>query len=240
MQDLNSLTARSLNCTRGRWDTFWTCGTYSRQKLATPKAVLNKMVYTQTNPARAFLVPESHQWPGLISKLGNLDFTYKANRPWKFFNKKGKMPESVSFKLSKPPCFEEMSDCEYQDMVMKEVYQVEATIQDEAKRTGKQFLGRKAILKQHYNDRPKSKAPRRNLNPCVAACDRNVMREELRKLKTFRIEHREKRNSFLNGDRDVVFPAGTYWMRVHCGVVCEPYEEEVPYGAAAYQSYAPD
>ena len=36
-------------------------------------------------------------------------------------------------------------------------------------------------------------------------------------LRAFRAAHREAKRRWVEGDRDVVFPAGTYWMRVHHG-----------------------
>ena len=39
--------------------------------------------------------------------------------------------------------------------------------------------------------------------------------ETIRRLKAFRAVHREAKARRIAGDRAVVFPAGTYWMRVH-------------------------
>ena len=36
-------------------------------------------------------------------------------------------------------------------------------------------------------------------------------------LKELRAAHRAAKERWIAGDRDVVFPGGTYWMRVHHG-----------------------
>ena len=44
--------------------------------------------------------------------------------------------------------------------------------------------------------------------------------EALEKIKQFLLEYADALRKFASGVRDVIFPAGTYWMRLHCGVRC--------------------
>jgi hypothetical protein len=39
----------------------------------------------------------------------------------------------------------------------------------------------------------------------------------------FRADHREAKVRWIAGERDVVFPAGTYWMRVHHAARVAPF-----------------
>ena len=63
---------------------------------------------------------------------------------------------------------------------------------------------------------PHIKAGRGRTEERVAAIER---------IKTFRADHREAKRRWCAGERDVVFPAGTYWMRVHHGVAVDPWPD---------------
>ncbi|MEQ9080763.1 MAG: transposase, partial [Sandaracinaceae bacterium] len=45
----------------------------------------------------------------------------------------------------------------------------------------------------------------------------------IEQLVEFREKHREAKRRWCAGDRDVVFPAGTYWMVKHHGARVEPF-----------------
>ena len=68
--------------------------------------------------------------------------------------------------------------------------------------------------------RATSSEPRRKLRPIVAC--RNLVRRlvELAFFREFRIAYARMRSRWMAGDRNVVFPAGTYLLRVIHGVPC--------------------
>jgi hypothetical protein len=54
----------------------------------------------------------------------------------------------------------------------------------------------------------------------VASRDKWKRLEAIGRLKSFLAEYREAWGAFVGGARSTVFPEGTYWMRVTCGVTC--------------------
>ena len=63
---------------------------------------------------------------------------------------------------------------------------------------------------------------RRGLKPRVASRDRWKRMEAIMRLKTFIADYREAWQEFRRGARSVLFPEGTYWLRVTLGVACAP------------------
>ena len=87
---------------------------------------------------------------------------------------------------------------------------------------GKAFLGRRAVRKQSRHGYPSSKAPRFKLSPTVAASNRQLRTERLQKTKQWRAHYAEARAQWLAGNRDVLWPHGTYAMRLYHSVPCHP------------------
>ena len=81
-------------------------------------------------------------------------------------------------------------------------------------------LGARRVLKQSHKSRPASTEPRRVLNPRIAAKDKWKRIEALGRLVEFIQSYRRALSVFRGGDHSVVFPHGTYLMRVRFGVAC--------------------
>jgi hypothetical protein len=58
------------------------------------------------------------------------------------------------------------------------------------------------------------------LSPRVAAADKWHRIEVTQRLRDFFDAYLEARERYLKGDSSVLFPWGTYWMRVRLGVQC--------------------
>jgi len=87
-------------------------------------------------------------------------------------------------------------------------------------RSGARVLGRKAVLAQRWRDRPATREPRRQLDPRVAARSKWSRIEALMRNRDFRALYAAAREAFVAGVRDVVFPAGTYWLRRFVQAAC--------------------
>jgi len=83
-------------------------------------------------------------------------------------------------------------------------------------------MGRKAVLRQEWSARPASHEPRRQLDPRVAARSKWSRFEALLRNRAFRDAYSAAREAFAAGIRDVIFPAGTYWLRRFTRAICEP------------------
>jgi putative transposase len=214
-QYLDSLTARALNRALARWENFWAPNSYSAVALATPEDVLDKAAYTLANPVAAGLVRHGKQWPGLWSDpecIGSAPL--QAPRPKVFFSRKGGMPASASLKLTVPPGFGSAKAFREALAAAVTEHEVKAT------ESGREFLGVAKVLAQKPNARPASAEPRRALNPRVGARDKWKRIEMLNRLVRFLTAYREAWSARQAGEANVIFPAGTYLLRVAHGVSC--------------------
>jgi len=218
MSWLNEFLAKSLNALHGRWENFFSPGSYSMVRLESPEDILDKMVYTLVNPVRAGLVARSRHWPGSSSRLKGLQKPLAVARPTHFFRSKGPMPPQVEMSLARPPGFEGETDEEFEQRLLQRIEAREQEIREEAQREHRTFLGSRAALRIRPTDAPKTREPRRNCNPRVASRDRELRKAALAGLREFRSEYRRCWGRWRDGDRSVVFPYGTYQMRLYASV----------------------
>ncbi len=108
-------------------------------------------------------------------------------------------------------------------MVLERVSVGEETAAADRHRTGATVFGRKNVLAQKWSDRPDSREPRRQLSPRVAARSKWSRIQALLRNRAFRDAYAAARASFAAGIRDVVFPAGTYWLRRFIQAICAPW-----------------
>ena len=217
-QLLAALVARAVNASLGRWETFWAPGSYSAVRLLSPADVVDKTAYALANPVAAGLVAAGSAWPGLWSapeRVGGDEYVVK--RPPHFFDPKGGLPEELTLRLTTPPGFD--SPKQFRDQLDRALELRE----DEARsmRRGRGgFLGVARVLSQKPTARPAPGEPRRTLNPRVAGRDKWKRIEALGRLVDFLRSYRTAWKARQAGDRDVVFPHGTYLLRVLHGVPC--------------------
>jgi putative transposase len=76
------------------------------------------------------------------------------------------------------------------------------------------------VLAQKPTERPRRPEGRSTLSPRVAARDKWKRIEVLGRLATFLQAYRDALAAYFAGDEGVLFPAGTYAMRVVHGVPC--------------------
>jgi REP element-mobilizing transposase RayT len=220
-QYLDSLVARAFNALHGRWDYFWTAGSYSAVTLVTPEDVLDKMAYVLANPVAAGLVRSGSEWPGLCSAPEGIGRApVNVRRPKHFFREDGPMPLEERLELACPPGFESVETLRSALAAAVKRREDEATrkLLDE----GRSFLGVRRVLAQKPLAHPAPSEPRRTLNPRVASRDKWKRVEALQQLKEFRVAYRDAWQAFARGIRDALFPHGTYWMQVTWGVRCAP------------------
>ena len=222
IEHFHKMFAKCQNALRGRWENFWSSEQTSVVRLIEPNDVLNKMTYALTNPVKDRMVEKAHQWPG-ISSLASLlhDRSFTARRPRHFFRDDGTMPDVVTLTFVRPRGFEHLSASEFAAVALERVRQVEDAVAAERRRTGAPVMGRKAVLAQRWTDRPRTTEPRRDLSPRVAARSQWSRMEALLRNRTFRDAYIAARSRFVEGMHDVVFPAGTYWLRRFARAICD-------------------
>ena len=126
------------------------------------------------------------------------------------------------FRLTIPPGFEDLSATEFASLFAERLAAREAQLRAEHKRAGRSFLGAHAVKRQDPFSRPKTEEPIGGLNPHIKARNREQRIAEIRDLQRFRTEHEGARQRFIHGDRQAIFPAGTWFFRVFIGARCHP------------------
>jgi REP element-mobilizing transposase RayT len=217
-QYLDSLVARCLNASLGRWESFWAPGSFSAVALVSREDVVAKAAYALANPVAAGLVRTAREWPGLCSapELIGGD-TLLVPRPGTFFRASGPMPATATLNVTRPPCF--ASDAEFRGALESALADAEAEGRRARSSARGGFLGTVKVLAQRPFDRPVKAEPRRDLAPRVAARDKWKRIEALSRLVEFLRAYRHAWMALRAGE-DAVFPAGTYGLRLTCGVRC--------------------
>jgi putative transposase len=226
LEHFHKLLAKCMNSLRGRWENFWSSEQTSVVRLVDPADVLDKMVYALTNPVKDNLVAKVTDWPG-VNAFETLvsGGSITAVRPAHFFREDGPMPETVTLTFSRPPELASMSHEEFAGMLRSRVEAAEADAEAKRQAKGVRVLGRQAILDQDWRDSPSSHEPRRELNPRVAAKNKWSRIEALQRNKDFGNVYRRAFEALRKGIKDVLFPAGTYWLRRFAAAICEPWPD---------------
>ncbi len=217
-QFLDALAARAVNASLGRWEAFWAPDTYSAVTLPSPTDIVEKIAYTLANPVEAGLVAAGSAWPGLWSAPAAIGGdALLAKRPKHFFDPKGGLPEQVRLQLTVPPGFDSAE--QFRAELAHALERTESDARSRYRGRGG-FLGVARVLSQKPFARPAPGEPRRGLNPRIAGRDRWKRIEALGRLVEFLRSYRLAWNARRAGDAGVLFPHGTYLLRVAHDVPC--------------------
>lgn len=210
-EHLHKLVARAMNALRDREENFWSSEPPSVVLLVDADDVMAKLVYAATNPVKDDLVERVHHWPGInaFSDFVN-DRVIRVARPRHFFRVDGDMPAIATLRFVIPA--ELGRPAAVRAALRDAVHERERELIAERRREGRRVVGRRRVLRQTCSDRPTSPAPRRRLDPRVAARSLPSRIAALRALRDFRHAYRAAREDLLAGRR-AVFPPGTYWLR---------------------------
>jgi len=217
---LHKYVSKAVNASLGRFENMWSSEKTSVIPLDECQDVLSKIVYTLANPVEARLVARGEKWPGVWLYKRSHSKTIK--RPDVYFREDGTMPEQVDLNIEPPPQFQDMSDQEYEQLVLDELDKREREIRKEMELMGHSFLGVREVMRQRRSSSPRAREKRFGINPRIAAKNKWLRMEAIQRHKEFLLEYREAFKRWKGGDREVVFPAGTYALRIHAGVRCRP------------------
>ena len=215
---VHEFTAKCLNASRGRWEAMWTNEETNRPVLEDAAAVIDKVAYTLCNPVTAHLVENGSTWPGL--RMWWADEAITVKRPEVFFSPEGKMPEEVTLGFVPPPQLVGDQDDNGIGTIAAELALRESKVRRKARVLGRPFVGLTGLADQHWSECPTTWAKRRNLRPRIATKNKWRRLEAIARDRTFAAEYADCREQWLSGNRDVLWPAGTYQMRVQHHVRC--------------------
>jgi hypothetical protein len=214
---LHMLTAKALNASQGQWENLWAPEHTCVVRLIEVQDILSKIAYIAANPVNAGLVRHPDDWPGLV--LWRPGARVIATRPEVFF--RSTAPAEIELRIVQP------TTADYEPERWNEM--VQAAVAEEVRRarasveaSGLSFLGRDRVLKVSFLAKANLYEHRLGIDPTLAAKDITKRGAFLRAQKLFRGAYRVALHAWRAGNRAVVFPFGTWWMRVHHGAAVVP------------------
>lgn len=225
LERFHKMVAKSLNRRWGRSENFWSSEETCVTKLVTTDDIFEKVLYVLCNPIAADLVSRIAEWPG-SSSLGYMKGKEITHRRPKggYFKEKGVMPKTATLRAIVPPCITEHETADsWRRRLLASLAERETTILTERAQKKRRVIGRKAVLRTSHTQAPPPAEIQPKLRPCIACKDPERRELELVALQDFRSRYLAVRDKWMAGDRRVVFPAGTYRMRV-LGQRCAPFD----------------
>jgi len=205
-----------------KWDgAVWDRSQASAVKLCTRQAMVEKIAYTLANPVEAGLVRHAHEWPGVITSVGDIGINkFSAQRPEQWFRRgKSFWPEKSAIAISLPPSIAADDAQAFRDDIQRELTRLEESAQ--AVIPNHQVIGAKRATKIAPEKRITTYEPVRQLNPTFAVGRGNpeALVKAKQDVREFRRKYRQAFDAWRTGNRSVVFPTGTYMMRVVHGAI---------------------
>jgi hypothetical protein len=214
LRELHRLTAKAMNAAQGQWENLWAAEPCSAVELADDEDIIDKIAYVAVNPVAAGLVAHPEEWPGLSAWTEGV---MSATKPPVYFREHGECPEAVSLTVVPPhwshvraPLARIRAAIAYKGMQAHRKIRI----------AGRSFVGRTAVLTGSFVRRAVSFEPKRVVVPTVAAKNPEARKTLLAIHKAFRAGYRRALDAWKAGVREMVFPFGTWWMRVHHGAGC--------------------
>lgn len=187
-------------------------------RLMTREAIVEKVAYTLANPVAAGLVLHANEWPGakvLVDEIGA--GVLRATRPGVYLDPKNPAwPAEVALEVSLPPGLE----ADEAEVFRREV--AAALAREEARAnaalSGGEVLGVERSGSVSPFERATSVEPPRSLNPTFAVGSGDGSKEAWFRaaaaVRAFRAAYRAALAQWRERIREVVFPEGTWWMRI--------------------------
>ncbi|HEU0029615.1 MAG TPA: hypothetical protein VFQ53_03205 [Kofleriaceae bacterium] len=211
------LVARSMNTRWKRRDSFWSASQTSVVWLPDVASIVDKLVYTFTNPTKHLVVDRIEHWPGANGFRSLLSGeTVCATRPTFFFQQPGKkrvkvrLPAEVELAMVVPP---ELGDADaFRARVSKAVDTRLLELAHERANDGTRCNGLRLLDKvtwQFIPQNPIKREDRNDITPTYASKDPDHRQAAFDMRAQFLRRYRRARRRWL-GRQSYVFPIGTY------------------------------
>lgn len=224
---LNGLLTKTTQALRGWQGAVFDRAGPSYVEVLTTGALLDQIGYVLANPCRAGLVRYSKDWPGVRTRVKEIGGqALEVERPPVYFAREGAMPERVEIPCMMPDDLLderleegglEAARARIADVVEQKEREARAHVESE----GRGFKGADRVRKSSPYARAKTYEERHGLNPRYASAgDEEALRAAMARDAEFVERYLAARERWLAGDRDVLWPAGTYAMRRRHRVRC--------------------
>ncbi|MGE3164787.1 MAG: transposase [Planctomycetota bacterium] len=204
---------------------IWSGERYSAVELLDLDAAERKTAYTVLNPARAALTaPED--WPGVTSARWQFGDPITVKRPQEFFSQRYRpdevttilTPLASAFPMNAAASDEERSRANQDSntRVAAHIARELEEIRQNLERRCQKLAGPKRVLRAGRLQR--GSRPLGRLNPAFASTDRSLMAAAIAERRRFHLDHDRSRDQYVAGQRNTIFPTGTYGYRKLLGV----------------------
>lgn len=209
-----------------KWPTsIWDTSPTSVVRLETSVAIEEKIAYVLANPVAAGLVRRAHEWPGATvhaNQLGKGTFT--ARRPEVYLNPQNTLwPAEATLRISLPPGIEPGKAARFRKRVTTELRRLEAQAHATSKEQGRRVLGPEGARSVSPTTRATSPEPIVGRNPTFAVGRKqgDAWHRAAAAVRAFRAAYQAALARWCARERTVVFPAGTWLMRVLHGAASD-------------------
>ncbi len=226
LRELNRLLALTTKAHR-RWpEELFNKSQTSCVRLVTRAAIVEKLAYVIANPVAALAVRTARKWPGAIALAEELGRkVFRVRRPEGYLDPTNeRWPEVAELPVVLPQqLVDELGEDGAREAVAVQVADKERAARAEGRREHKAFVGAKRVVQAAITVRGTNPEERGVRAPTFAAAgDGAAAKQAVAELREFRASYRDQLERWKEGDRDVTFPHGTWWMRVHHAVRCHP------------------
>jgi putative transposase len=238
IRDFNSLVSRSLNAIRGGRGTNFEDG-YNIVVPQDDEKLLEHAVYTLANPCSAHLVSRARHWEGVSSLKMKYGVPVSVDRPsfglWTppalnrtrdgtraAHTKPSRLPETANLQIDALPVEGFGSPQALRRHILDRLDTRELELIRERKNSGQRVMGMRDVLKQRWQDAPHNQQRMFGTRPTVSGSSKWARMEALDRRKGFEAEYRECFEAHRAGDRDVVWPHGTWLMVQRHRLPCRP------------------
>jgi putative transposase len=222
-RDYHAILARVINSLFGEFESLWARQPSGRITCVQPADVIDKIAYTMANPVEARLVAHGKSWPGV--RMAWPRKPRRIRRPDWFFrgqDEGGTWPGEVTLELHRPPGYDHLSDDELAALIKEQIEAREAAARAKAQVAGERFLGRRGVLEQSRYGYPSSDEKRFALRPTVACRSKWHRIERLLADSAWLEEYEACKARVKAGEQNVIFPYGTWKLRVYYRFACDP------------------
>lgn len=218
---VNGLLARAINALQGRDDGVWSADGYCLLRPQSNEDLVGRMVYLMANPVEAGIVRRAVEYPGIVTLPAHVGTSTVIERPSFFFREGGPAPKEVTLRIEAPPGFGGVEA--WRKRISEALKACERACLKERRDAGLGAAGASKAARVRVGEAPRTRELWFRMRPSIAAREKSVRIAAIRALRAFREAYRAALTRFRDGETDVEFPAGTWWMVRHAGAVaCVP------------------
>jgi len=213
-RDLHRSSANALNDLQDRHGKVWDDGRTSMVVIPTDEDLIDQIAKLATMPVADGLAEDPDQWSGVV--LWKPGSSVVVNRPSVYFDPRGRAPESIELRIAPPP---KVSKKDWRKSVHDAVATRVRELRAELRAAGKK-VSAAAATAQGFSARAWERI-KESVCAVAVSKEEEIVKACEEKYREFLRAYRRSLLAWKQKNREVPFPYGTWWMRVHHGAAVE-------------------